>query len=194
LNWEQIERKPAELRQRCGNQPREILGSLAIRLIMRPLPTFLWAISDPLTKVVHLNSELPSAHQNFALAHELAHFVVRGEDVDTGGDEELWADWFGHELLLPRVELAASLPTEWAKLTSSDDIPEMTLGAQILRLHGLPILRCSDGTVVCRNCGHRRLGLFGNGCPCLPYRQEYGDRPGRLPSLAETVSMFARAA
>jgi hypothetical protein len=134
-----------------------------------------------LNGAVVLNGSSPSpGRRRFAFAHEAGHVLMsRGRMpwVDRRS-EELWADWFAHELTFPRRWLREG---RWEQLRLfADPAERQTIAAHLASssLRGDVVLRVDDA-VVCGRCGNRHLL---DGCDCRRFRDgELGI--DSLPSL-----------
>ena len=132
---------------------------------------------------IALDRRLSPEHQRIVFAHELGHLILR-RDLLIGAlswaDEELFADHFGDELALPRVELATRSASAPSRLADEYGIPLSRVVAQLARLGSLPrVTRLSSGEIVCARCAERKR----RGCRCLYYRMN-PDEARALPTIA----------
>jgi hypothetical protein len=136
-----------------------------------------------LNGVVVLNRSSPSpGRRRFAFAHEVGHVLMsRGQMqwVDRRS-EELWADWFAHELTFPRRWLREGW---WKQLRLfADPAERQTIASHLASFspQGDAVLRVDDA-VVCGRCGNRQLL---DGCDCRRFR----DGELRLDSLPSLIN------
>jgi hypothetical protein len=135
--------------------------------------------------VLNSNESLTLGRNRFAFAHELAHILVTRGRMPwvSKRDEEWWADWFAHDLVLPRRLLADGVRTR--RLLLFDDAAEhRTLALQLAALHSeRSVLRIGDD-VICSWCGESE---FFVSCECRRYR----DCPQALLELPYFVAPTA---
>ena len=120
--------------------------------------------------VIVLNERLPSpGSRRFAFAHEAAHLLMARGAMPwvTGRSEELWADWFAHELVFPLRWLRER---RWQQLQFFDDPAERRTIAMHLASSaaGATVIRVDD-VVMCGRCGDRPLI---SDCECASYRTD----------------------
>lgn len=158
-------------RERCASETLSNAPSeFSLTVHIRPLPDCVNALTSG--DRILLSSALSRRERNLALAHELAHVLVRRGRCPwvRPADEERFADAFARELVAPARFLARS----WTRLPLREsceawDIDPPTAVLQLAGLGLLPdLMRSQDGVVLCRVCGSepRRRG-----CPCAEHRQ-----------------------
>ena len=151
----------------------------AVGVGVRPVdlgPHLLATVFDDVI-VLNSNESLTRGRSRFAFAHELAHVLVNRGWMPwvNKRDEEWWADWFAHELVLPRRWLSDRVRSRQL-LVFDDPAEHRTLALQLAALHcQRAVLRIGD-EIICSWCGESE---FFASCECRRYRE----RPQTLSEL-----------
>lgn len=158
----------------------DLVRRSGIELEVKPLRSSLLGLTLDAGRVL-LNSELTGARANFTLAHELAHvYRRRGYFAGLRETEEEWfADWFAHEMLLPRVWLWR----DWsAQGIAGLHVDRVTVALQLAVVGKAPEIMRAGTQVLCRSCGSR---YSQPGCRCRRYRNSSSDALQALPEVPD---------
>jgi hypothetical protein len=127
---------------------------------------------------VVLNKDHPSGtvRRAFAFAHELAHVLIRTGRMPwvDQSHEELWADWFACELVVPKRWLRGKIRPQQIQLLLEHVSDRRTLALQMATVAAQTsvwaqnIWRDGDD-VICARCGD---AWFFHRCSCLAYRRD----------------------
>jgi hypothetical protein len=164
--WQKLADSTAERVEReISCEPTELACRLGVEIDHRLLPQTLWGVTYGARHVV-LNAALSVPRRRFALAHELAHVLVRTGDVigrSVEWDEEAFADEFARALL----RLAEGFDS--VRPRTQDGRPEPWLASwNSLRDTGAaPTYQRVGDIVVCVRCGPRRRSWY---CRCARLR------------------------
>jgi hypothetical protein len=110
-----------------------------------------------------------------SFAHEIAHIMLQRDIFHVPrAHDELFADWFGRELCLPRAWLGGAVN---ARLTARRyRVSQTTVAVQLASIGRAPVLQRLGNTVLCATCGPLEHSID---CPCKHWR--------RLPASARTM-------
>lgn len=101
-----------------------------------------------------------------SFAHEIAHIMLQRNIFHVShAYEELFADWLGRELCLPRRWLRGSVN---APLVARHyRVSQMVVAVQLASIGQAPALQRLDNTVLCATCGPLQHSID---CPCNHWR------------------------
>lgn len=159
-----------------------VADQLGVEIAQRRLAASLHGVTTS-ASLVTINSVLAPPASRWAIAHELAHVLVRRRVAPAVGSaaEEQYADEFANELLIPLAELENMLRAghQAGDIANVFDVEKDIVILRLMRLGAVdPIGRSADGRVHCLDCGVRPTRPA---CKCVRYRQ--GDAGLRLPLL-----------
>lgn len=140
------------------------LRALDVKVGRRPMKSA-WGVSFGATRVV-VASGMSDERTRFALAHELGHVLCRLGRAPwvARAREELFADWFARELLLPTASAVGAA----SRLARTFAVEERTALLQLAARSRKPAMQVmADGTVLCAICGDRP---HLPGCACRVVR------------------------
>lgn len=154
--------------------PDEVAKALRVRVRRSSLAAPLSGLTLGDREVV-VNRSLAGRDYRFTLAHELGHvLVLRGAAVSAyWQSEELFADAFARELLLPAREVRAC--SRLRDLVKQYVLPAPEALAQI-QVAGFedPLVRDENGNIACIRCGARNRGTS---CVCARRRRQVSAIP-----------------
>jgi hypothetical protein len=116
-----------------------------------------------------------------SFAHEAAHVMLQRNLYSVPhSHEELFADWLGRELCLPRDWLAGEVhaPT----VARRYEVSQATVAVQLAALGRAPTVQRFSGAVLCATCGPLE---HAPACPCDAWRRVSPSARRALPDVRE---------
>lgn len=128
-----------------------------------------------------LDAELSPFERRWTFAHEVGHILLQRDHLRVSrGVEELFADQFARELLLPRgwVEGVSDVPAFARRV----GVARWLVALQMAVVGRAPRLQRDGSSVLCATCGHRE---HAPPCVCQGWRRRSPHQRRKLPHVRD---------